>query len=129
MAGNTGYKNNWAKEKLDRISLTVPKGHRVELQEHAKAHAESLNCFINRAISETMDRDNLFSENKDKFLKQAEEYDVLIESLDEWKEIISALSVLEAKTPDIIKRYLSLLRPVEPENQYKLKAEKVVPTK
>lgn len=28
MAGNTEYKNAWAKENLDRISLTVPKGKR-----------------------------------------------------------------------------------------------------
>ena len=57
MAGNTKYKNNWAKEKLDRISLTVPKGHRAELQAHAARHGESLNAFIQRAIHETIQRE------------------------------------------------------------------------
>ena len=50
MAGTTQYKNNWQKENLDRISLTVPKGRKVQIQSHALAHGESINGFIVRAI-------------------------------------------------------------------------------
>lgn len=64
MAGNTGYKNNWAKEKLDRISLTVPKGRKEELQEHAQQQGESLNAFINRAIKDAIERDINFANMK-----------------------------------------------------------------
>ena len=45
-------------EKLDRITVRVPKGERDEIHEHAKAKGESVNEFIRRAIKETMERDN-----------------------------------------------------------------------
>lgn len=57
MAGNTEYKNNWAKENLDRISLTVPKGQKEIIQRHAVTHGESITAFINRAIHAAMERD------------------------------------------------------------------------
>ena len=41
----------------DRINLTVPKGQKDLIQAHAEAQGESTNGFINRAISETMERD------------------------------------------------------------------------
>lgn len=49
--------NKYMKEKYDRINLTVPKGQKEIIQAHAEAHSESVNGFINRAISETMERD------------------------------------------------------------------------
>lgn len=58
MAGETAYKNKWVKEKLDRVNLTLPKGRKDIIKNHAEAHGESLNSFINRAITETMERDN-----------------------------------------------------------------------
>lgn len=57
MAGKSEYRNTWIAEKLDRINLTVPKGRKAIIQAHAEAHSESVNGFINRAISETMERD------------------------------------------------------------------------
>lgn len=51
------YKNEWIAEKLDRVNLTMPKGRRDELKDHAAARGESVNAFINRAITETMERD------------------------------------------------------------------------
>ena len=44
--------------RYDRINLVVPKGKKTEIQEHAKEADESLNGFVNRAIDETMERDN-----------------------------------------------------------------------
>lgn len=49
--------NKWIAKAYDRINLTVPKGQKGRLQAHAEAHGESVNGFINRAISETMERE------------------------------------------------------------------------
>lgn len=42
----------------DRVELRLPKGKKETVQTHAEAQGESLNGFINRAISETMERDS-----------------------------------------------------------------------
>lgn len=48
----------YVQNNYDRIaSITVPKGHKAEIQAHAKARGESMNSFINRAIDEAMERD------------------------------------------------------------------------
>lgn len=52
------YKNAWIAEKLDRINLTMPKGRKEELKAHAAAQGESVNAFINRAITEAIERDS-----------------------------------------------------------------------
>lgn len=56
MAGKSEYRNGWIAEKLDRINLTVPKGRKDIIRAHAEAQGESVNAFINRAISEVMER-------------------------------------------------------------------------
>lgn len=50
--------NKWISKAYDRINLTVTKGRKEIIQAHAEAHSESVNGFINRAITETMERDN-----------------------------------------------------------------------
>ena len=59
MGGKTSAKskNTWITIAYDRINLTVPKGQKDLIQAHAEAQGESTNGFINRAISETMERD------------------------------------------------------------------------
>lgn len=59
MGGKTSAKskNTWITKVYDRINLTVPKGQKDLIQAHAEAQGESANGFINRAISETMERD------------------------------------------------------------------------
>lgn len=52
------YNNRFIAEKYDRINLTVDKGKKDILKSHAEAQGESLNGFINRAIDETVERDN-----------------------------------------------------------------------
>jgi uncharacterized protein (DUF1778 family) len=49
--------HKYVREKYDRINLTVPKGHKAEIQAHAESRGESINSFMNRAASETMERD------------------------------------------------------------------------
>lgn len=53
---------NYVKKAYDRIEVKVTKGQKNVIQAHAEAHGESLNAFINRAISETMERDNAATE-------------------------------------------------------------------
>lgn len=55
---STRAKNKYNAANYDRIALQVKKGKRDELKAHAEKQGESLNAFINRAINETMERDN-----------------------------------------------------------------------
>ena len=58
MAKASEYRNKWIAEKLDRVNLTMPKGQKDIAKAHAEGRGESLNAFINRAITETMERDS-----------------------------------------------------------------------
>jgi uncharacterized protein (DUF1778 family) len=58
VAGKTAYKNQWQKENVDRINLTVPKGKKDIIKAHADARGESVNGFINRAVDETLERES-----------------------------------------------------------------------
>lgn len=42
----------------DRVELRVDKGRKEIIKAHAEAKGESVNAFINRAIDETMEKDN-----------------------------------------------------------------------
>lgn len=50
--------HKYVKNNYDRMDVTVPKGRKDEIKSHAAEHGESVNAFINRAINETMERDN-----------------------------------------------------------------------
>lgn len=50
--------HKYVKANYDRLDLTMPKGRKEELKAHAQARGESVNAFINRAITETLERDN-----------------------------------------------------------------------
>lgn len=47
----------WDSANLDRVSVALPKGKKEEIKKVAEKHGESLNAFINRAISETIERE------------------------------------------------------------------------
>lgn len=49
--------NKYISKAYDRVNLTLPKGQKDEIQAHAAAQGESVNAFINRAISEAMERE------------------------------------------------------------------------
>lgn len=49
--------NKYIAKAYDRINLTVPKGQKDEIQAHAAARGESVNGFINRAITNQIERD------------------------------------------------------------------------
>lgn len=56
-AAKTAYQNKFISETYDRINLTLPKGRKDAIKAHAESQGESVNGFINRAISETIERD------------------------------------------------------------------------
>lgn len=56
-------KNAWNARNYDRINLTVPKGQKEAIKNHAEARGESVNGFINRAIDTVIQQDN--AEDKD----------------------------------------------------------------
>lgn len=61
---STRAQNKYIAKAYDRINLTVPKGKKETIQAHSEALGESVNGFINRAISETIERDNTQQEDK-----------------------------------------------------------------
>lgn len=49
--------NKYMRENYDRIGVTVPKGQKDIIRDHADSMGESVNAFINRAITTTMEND------------------------------------------------------------------------
>lgn len=52
------WQNDYIAKAYDRINLTVKKGQKEVIQAHAERNGESVNGFINRAITETMQKDD-----------------------------------------------------------------------
>ena len=50
--------SKYMKENYDVYQIRMPKGKKDTIKAHAEAQGESVNGFINRAIDETMERDN-----------------------------------------------------------------------
>ena len=55
---SAAVKNRYNDKAYDRINLTVPKGQKDVIKAHADSRGESVNGFIQRAIDETIIRDN-----------------------------------------------------------------------
>ena len=56
----------------DKTLIRLPKGQLDEIKSHAAARGESVNGFIGRAITETMDRDNSGAETAQKPVEGAD---------------------------------------------------------
>lgn len=55
---STKAQNKYITKKYDRINLTVDKGKKDIIKEHANIYDNgSVNAFINRAINETITKD------------------------------------------------------------------------
>ena len=58
--------SKYMKENYDEVKVRMPKGQKEVIKAHAEKHdGGSVNAFINRAISETMKRDNTATEEAD----------------------------------------------------------------
>lgn len=51
------WQNDYIAKAYDRINLTVPKGDKDRIREHAESQGESVNGFINRAINQTIEHE------------------------------------------------------------------------
>lgn len=51
-------KDRYNAKVYDEIKIRVSKGQKDEIKAHAESKGESLNGFINRAIGETIEKDN-----------------------------------------------------------------------
>lgn len=51
------YNNKFINKTYDRINLTMPKGKKDIVKQHAQTMGENVNSFINRAIDETINND------------------------------------------------------------------------
>ena len=49
--------NRYMSKAYDRITMLVKKGGKEEIKAHAAGQGESVSGFINRAIKETIERD------------------------------------------------------------------------
>ncbi len=60
MGGKTSNasKTKYNAKAYDRLAINVKKGKREIIQKHTESKGESLNGFVNRAIDETIERDN-----------------------------------------------------------------------
>ena len=58
--------SKYMKENYDVYQIRMPKGRKAEIQAHAEACGESVNGFLNRAVSETMERDKAAPETAGK---------------------------------------------------------------
>lgn len=57
--------NKYMKENYDEIKVRVNKGQKEVIKAHADKHdGGSVNKFINRAIDEAIDRDNLIDSKR-----------------------------------------------------------------
>ena len=55
---SSAVKDRYNAKAYDEIKLRVEKGQKEAIKAHAEAQGESVNGFINRAIAETIERDN-----------------------------------------------------------------------
>ena len=53
---STDYKREFNAEKYDRLYVTVPKGHKAEIQACADSQGISINKLVEQAIDERMER-------------------------------------------------------------------------
>ena len=51
-------KTKYTAKTYDQFPVYTPNGKKASLRDHAKKRGESLNGFVNRAIDETVGRDN-----------------------------------------------------------------------
>ena len=55
---SNAVKDRYNAKAYDDLRIRVPKGQKDAIKAHSEARGESVNAFVGRAISETMERDN-----------------------------------------------------------------------
>lgn len=57
-ANKNKYDNQYRREHFDNIYFSAEKGMKEKIKAYAAARGESVNAFINRAITEALQRDS-----------------------------------------------------------------------
>lgn len=85
--------SKYMKENYDEIKVRVPKGSKESIKSHAEKEGESVNSFINRAIMEVTEMDNMHRAYQRGLLRHLENARDALDSNDivEAKRILSAL--------------------------------------
>lgn len=50
----TDYKRAFAERSYDRLAITIPKGQKARVEEHAKKQGLSINGFVNDLIKKAL---------------------------------------------------------------------------
>lgn len=84
---------NWDSKHLDRISLAMPKGSKEALKAHADSTGESVNAFVNRAIMEVTEMDNMHKAYQRSLLRHLERMQNALDDQDytEAKKLLTEL--------------------------------------
>ena len=80
------WQNDYIAKTYDRINLTVPKGQKEGIKAHAEKNGESVNGFINRAIMEVTEMDNMHRAYQRSLLRQQERMQSALDDED-YKEV------------------------------------------
>ena len=99
-------KNRWNAKNYDRIGVMVPKGRKAEIAAHAAARGESVNGFIGRAITETMERDAQTAFDNQVAEELASELGVTADEIKSAEIFSQAIDVIEARFPGSTKPLL-----------------------
>lgn len=85
--------NKYIAKAYDRINLTVEKGQKESIKAHAESTGESVNGFINRAIMEVTEMDNMHRAYQRSLLRHLERMNDAMESEDyaEAKKLLGEL--------------------------------------
>ena len=127
MAGTSRYKNQWQQEHCDRINLTVPKGQKEAIQDHAEASGESVTGFINRAIVETIARDQANALRKQQIAEIVSEQGMSVEDAEHIMKLENALALLESEVPGITEYYRSKERRQELTDRSRTPIDVIIP--
>ena len=84
---------NWDAKNLDRISIAMPKGSKEALKAHAESQGESVNAFINRAIMEVKEMDQMHTAYQRGLLRHLKKLNTALENDDlaEAKKLLAEL--------------------------------------
>ena len=55
---SSSVKDRYNRKVYEEIKIRIKKGKKESIKSHAASQGESVNAFVNRAIDETMERDN-----------------------------------------------------------------------
>ena len=78
----TRAKNKYNAENYERIALSVPKGQKEAIKAHAESNGESVNGFINRAIMEVTEMDQMHRAYQRGLLRHLEKLSAALDSED-----------------------------------------------